>query len=453
VRCSPRAGARSRLDSAAGLAPGGGAAGSGGAGGGGESTGGAGSGGGTGAGGEGGSTLSCPSLVQAVLPIGTTLDPTRLQTEPALALTAAGEAVLAFGMPPAQSSGPTPTPIGDAAPVPWFSWPADLGPAFIAASDGGHAFQAATGDGGGVALFLNPREDPPFGKMYLSPQVAPATATSGLGNLIATNDSDTSPLFLARGPARMLAGSLYNGPGSSQLGLSVVEGGKLVTESFITSGCAVGPVVASGIPVGDGFLAAFSSDRPFGDCASPGPLGPANRVQVARWSPSQPGTLLPGDELVVFPDDQILQVAIVPRSDGAWVLWQVAGTEFPNPPIFWRRVDPFGKKVGVEYSTFTPAGSTGGFAAGAIGDGLALAYVDSTDDPGKPSIGVGVFDGELVAVHANVHTQFEWVGTGRLAILGAPSADRVLVAWSTGPLPSSSYVTRVLVVRLDCVPK
>ena len=147
---------------------------------------------------------------------------------------------------------------------------------------------------------------------------------------------------------------------------------------------------------------------------------------------------------------QVRSSRVVPRSDGAWLVWQGTGafSEAP-PPIQAARVDANGMIVGSVIPVTNDGDTRGPFAATAIDDRLAVVWPDRIE-PGAPVLAVSLLDAQGNKLPGTgISTAMAPLAPGRLAALGSPWGEKLLVAWSGQTMSGGPLGFQV--VRFDCV--
>lgn len=409
--------------------------------------------GGNGAGGSGGAPLGpqCPALVAAGAPI--TFDapsPAHHQDLPTLLpLDAAGVAVV-FAHNPVEAPADVLVEIRHASFAPWGLWPTSLGVAITTAEIGGQVYTAAPTDATGFALEL--QNVGSGGKLeYGSVSFAPLA-------LAGKSYSPAPPSFPISGfvgsyaafAARVHGGHLVGHQALSgtpyELILSLTDSGG-VKQVWSEAACATDRMLADAVGLGLGGLVAFDSGRPFGLCMGDGLPGPPTELQIGSFTPGQP--LVHGTTVKLT--DPLRSLHLTERSDGAWVVWQENGASaFTPPPIQAMRVDVNGAPASSPIAV-NGGGTIGPTAATRLGDGVAVAWIDSTE-PSAPTLLFQVIEasGELGAA-ASLPTLEAWQTGDRISLLGSADGRSLLLAWSGMPDPGGDALRRVYVARFDCV--
>lgn len=248
-------------------------------------------------------------------------------------------------------------------------------------------------------------------------------------------DGET-PLLVAGVEDRFLfAGSASFTPFTSNLRVGSYQPGGLPQVEPPES-CMGSLPVGGVVPSEGGFLGVFGLPNPPGlfDCNGP-PY--ASIVSVGRYAvPSEPGSFIEFQQGVQrVTGDLVHHVAIAPTSFGAWVVYQTAGldAEVP-PPVFAFQVDAQGNAypdpanpVDVAVS---PEGTYAAVAATALGDSLAVAWIDSVD-PSAPTIRVQIVRPDLsLGPATSIATNALWY-TGRLRMIGSLGGATLLLSWES----------------------
>jgi hypothetical protein len=398
------------------------------------------------------SAVACTTLVQSGEPIqSASADPVYSEFRVRLVPTTPETAAVAIGLEAVELPGPLAWPISHTSFFPWGEWPANIGEQFTAAHDGGLSFQASPGENKGFALLLSEPEpfNLPVANVYFAPSVPPSTTTAPLptGTYL-TGAGQTRPLSLTRGAATYLGLHEAIAEPLRYLTAHITTGTSGVDAAYTGLACGNKPLTADAVPSADGYLAALSSHRPLGTCFDDNvPIGVPNKIHLARVSTA--GGITAGASVEGM--DDMLKVALVPRSDGAWLVWQESGAsaEVP-PPIMAAPVNHLGEFTAPPLPV-TGAGFTYGlFEATALGDKLAVAWVDVLD-PGPPTMIIQVIDeAGGYAGATGVSSPSAWISGTGFSLLGSPSGDRLLAAWATFPAGGAD-ATRIEVTRLDCV--
>lgn len=244
------------------------------------------------------------------------------------------------------------------------------------------------------------------------------------------------PLLVAGVEDRFLfAGSASFAPFSTHLRVGSYQPGGL-PQVEPPEVCIGSEPVGAVIPSGAGFLGAFGVPNPPGVFECNGPPY-ASIVSVGRYSsPSDPGSFIEFKQGVQrVTGDLVSHVAMAPASFGAWVVYQTAGldAEVP-PPVFAFRVDAQGDAYPDPTSPIdvavSPEGTFSAVVAAALGDSLAVAWIDSLD-PSAPTIHVQIVRPDLsLGPATSIATNALWY-TGRLRMIGSLSGATLLLSWES----------------------
>ena len=382
--------------------------------------------------GTGGAAPSCTKLVAQPMTIVISGSPAYHQRRPQLVQRTDGILVSAvMGLDAVESPGPVPSSIAYSDLSPWGAWPPVPTAPVNVTTSGGEAFRATRAGSGLGLLFQVPGGSPGSGLDFCNG----ANATGCAAPIVLDSTYPVHPLALAQGLGTFLAGWAWELPVNSihyQLRLR-----DLVAPSAIGAvGCANEPLVAAAAPSGAGFLIAYSSSRPYGDCA-PDNLadGPPTRVQVARYE----GKLAFGGEAILPSSVQTL--ALAPRSDGgAWAAWTTAANGTAAS-----RISPAG---GLS-TPFSPL--AGPFAIADLAGHLAVTRSFSKD--GFVTVEAFLFDdaGQALASATIPDSDFT-PDSSSFSALASPTGDALLVAWSEAPTIQSGGHMHIRLARFDCAP-
>jgi hypothetical protein len=203
-------------------------------------------------------------------------------------------------------------------------------------------------------------------------------------------------------------------------------------------GCAAGPMAMDGVRVAARFVTAYTHAP---GCTAPNTLSLVTVVEA--------GNIL--EETYTQPlDTSLAQVQLVPRGDGAWLIWQLEDGE-TSGPLETLKLDDEGKPIGEPIVLIGSGTIFEKVALSVFGDGLAVAYTDSFD-PGPPSIVVAVFDGDGSPLAQASLTPQAWprVAEG-YGLIGSPAGDALLLSWASDDVDASVQGNaRVYTARLDC---
>ncbi len=245
------------------------------------------------------------------------------------------------------------------------------------------------------------------------------------------------PLFAAPNPKGHLVGFQF--PIDSPLGLDGLGIGTMddgVYSGTAVVGCGVS-IAASAIAWGADWLLATAMSQPLGSCDLDR-IGPPTHVQVTRLSGGAPVEV----EAAWDESTPLGSLELVPRSGGAWMVWDYAGAT--STPIFARTIDGSGVPA-PESLPVTAAGETaiaGSLAVDRLGDALLVAW----HAPGG-SIVVRVIDGGG-AVLLSAVVPIDGSAKGAVSVIGAPSGDAILVAWAE--VPPNQAAARIRIAKLAC---
>ncbi len=328
--------------------------------------------------------------------------------------------------------------VGQLAFEPWGEWPAaDLGPGLPLFSDGnfqdlapapGDHFALAGADAHGT---------------FVATAVTPGQPLSGEDHM-----AWGAPLFIARGDGDFLVGfendaPYYGDGGLYRLRFARAPGPATQVQALRHSGCGAERVYADAVRAAGHYVVALTSGRDVGGCVDFGG-GDPTRIQLVDLDDKNAITVMPEPPA----QGVVSALQMVPRSDGAWLVWQVDNS------IMAARLDPQGNLVTLP-NRFASLPADTPFALDRLGDDLALAFTEG--DPSNPRIRVEIFDSDSVGTPQADTTVVpdpatekfvDWQLTGQLAILGAPSGEQLLVSWGSETYPATAViVTR----RLDCV--
>ncbi len=319
---------------------------------------------------------------------------------------------------------------------PWSSWPADglLGPSFLADLDAGESFATAPAPGGFALAFANTLAPPPEPSLYFMPGLVPGSGAIPPSTLVLSTFARVH--FAALGAGAHLVGVSVGGPAPDVTEVARIEGNGSVT-LLNALGCSGDAGIASGAPVGDHFVVAFSAAHGVAapGCPIPNP-GPAEHVLVARVGA--------GVQIVSELDPgpgSIAALHAVPAVDGAWIVWsRFSGS---SHPVTIARVDGEGQLLFGPIQTSIPTDPQW-LGAAALGDRLALGWFSHEENLGS-RVEIAVLDaaGQLVGEGSLSLGAF---AQGPVSLLGSPSGGSLLASWAqTSP---ESFHAKV--ARFDC---
>ena len=422
------------------------------AGGGPSTSGGPGTGGG--AGGDGGSGGAPSGFCPALIAVEPTLElpapsPSDNAGAPLLLRLTEGRVLVLAGFTPAESPGPVPTVLAGVALEPWGSWPPAAGPhsVFDTAADSAPFTARREPQGETLALAFQrfPTNAPPgcqLGAYYgLSPDAPPGPTAL---QLLLNGSCDDAPIAIATAGngLHFVANDIALLPGVRGVVAHVLDASGAPVHSLPPL-CASTRIPGDVLPREQRFLFAHAAGDPDECFGAPNALpGPGRRLLLRRISADEDETT----ELYAGTDD-LVDVRLLPRADGAWLLARESGASaLVAPPGFAMRLGP-GDAVGDPFEV-TATGSDR-MAAAALGDGFVTAFTDSID-PSAPTVILRVFSPEGAAsAEASFSTNGAWFTNQRLALLGAPGPGSILVAWVGQP--SGDGPQSLLLRRYDCV--
>jgi len=359
--------------------------------------------------------------------------------------------VVLFEMP-AESPGPVAGHLRMTAIQPWGSWPSTLGTgaqsAFVAGQD-----QFAFDRGKGVnelAMAWPATPSPPGSQpqgLFFSDEVS---ATGGNPNqvvsLALTGPASHVARFVRAASNATLVGFEAGDAGYHALHLTrVTKNGMTWSQSFV--GCATTAVDADAIAVTpSAFFVAFSSSRPFGTCLNDADIDtPAHRILAARFGGGNSSLeQLPVD---VDEDDVVSFVRLLPRTGGAWLVWQFQGVnaELP-PPVMLMALDGDGAPIAPPVPVLDGGATYSQPAFASLGQRLAMAWVDGSDPNG--SIRVRLLSEIGVIANENAYVSPVKNLAPELELFASPDGDQLLLGWaapSGGALMPDGWVARFCV--------
>ncbi len=333
---------------------------------------------------------------------------------------------------------------------PWAAFPsgAVLGPTHVADPEGGRTFAVARAAEDRFGLLFVNSVSPGFGLRFSSAFVPFQDASPASVPVSSVADD---AMFAVRGPGGHLIGmqdSFASGASSYRVDMAFVgEDGSFMGPLGL--GCAKGWMHADAVRAGGSYLVALSSAGVPGevDCEDPASGWPDD-VQIVVTD----GAGLTVTDSLGAPGTAT-DVKMAARSDGAWVVIGTPPGQVVSGMFLGARVDAAGKVVsmfpvgGGDPSLEIPQNGT--LTATRLGDQLAVAWVDFAGDKG-PFLRVKVFDvNGLPAGHAEIFPGVSFVDAPTL--LGSPSGDSLVLAWSQWPDPGMNDGDRLRAVRIDCV--
>jgi len=313
---------------------------------------------------------------------------------------------------------------------PWESWPASpLGTPLVLSAGNDFVLPRQAEEGLTVWLFLSTFATGPQMALFQAAPVdvsspSPIAAYPMQGNTptFVTTALTTSPSGPTRGLGRVE-------PVAQALAwLDLAQPAAVQPDPF-----PLGCFLLDGVRGPDSFLFACSSGGGF---------------QVGRFGPSTPEAQITHEQ----PATPVAQLQMVPRSDGGWVVWQVADGE-TSGALVAMRVDAEGEPITDPMQLIADGLIFEKVTLAPMGDDLAVAYTDVLD-PGPPNIVVEVFDGAGIQRAAGSFTPQAWprIEEG-YGLVASPSADSLLFSWSSADVEDDVVGNaRTYVARLDCKP-
>jgi hypothetical protein len=340
---------------------------------------------------------------------------------------------------------------------PWGVFPSGgvLGPDDFGDDDGGATLAAARAPGGRFALLFADAL-PPDGGLLFSAGFVPFDSTPPPS--VPVDSAATEARFAVQGPGGHLLGR--HGPGAGGDAAFQIQasfaGEDGVLSGDVVLGCASSPMYADAVRAPGGFLVGLSNGGAFLDaaCIDPEWAGPDD-VHIA----SSNGIEYDLVETMGAPGGAT-DLKMAGRSDGAWIVVGTPPGQVVSGMFIGARLGPDGKII----SMFPAGGSdpdmeipqNGTLAAAAIGDHLAVAWIDHAGDKG-PFLRVKVFDPEgNAAGHVEIFPSTSFAGGP--ALLGSPASAvlkhgfaSLLVAWPETPDQGMGDGDKIRAVRIDCV--
>jgi hypothetical protein len=328
----------------------------------------------------------------------------------------------------------------------WGAWPAALPSSTDLAIAGGDNFVVSSGSASGFAMAWTQKVDISQNEngQFLAASIGPSTPTYAGAPFLTTT---SEPAFVSGLSTSTTYGFLNPvGANDGALAISVdVGGGPAITTT--ASGCATQAMVASGQPLADRALVAFSSSRTYGDCGlDDGVDSTPTHLQIVSLEASGKATL--GTDLTM--SSEVRALATAPRSDGMWVVTDLDySSALVAGPIGAMRVDATGAVASPMLSITQTAEYEGPVAASSLADRLLFAYQPSLQT--KPAgIRVELIDDTGILTTAQIAPATLLIDSD-MSVLGSPDGTHVLVAWAdlTG---DGQQAGKVHVARLACVP-
>jgi hypothetical protein len=320
-------------------------------------------------------------------------------------------------------------PIGYATVAPWGSWPIAAPTLGQITFGGGSAFALGGGGGNLWLLSVTGAEVGGTGLGLLRLQ-----GTDPPGDLVPIDALSKRPAFLAVNGGTMIAG----GDQGDLLRASLVTGDK-VEPLQGPLGCGTNESLWAGsvrLPGGADLLMGTSRNLPPVCDTSTPPQGSPTRILLYRRD-GQALTLLHEKN----EETTITYAGLLPRSDGAWLLYQL-GDSITAGALVAERLDAEGLPTG---QTVEALGSGMLFsepAVAAVGDRFALVWNDDLGQVPKLFIKVVGTDGATPPLLVSN----DFSQTRR--VLGAPDGQRALVAWEAEDAPA-----KLRLLRVDCAPE
>lgn len=317
-------------------------------------------------------------------------------------------------------------------------WPPDFVGQLEAAVD---VRDYVTGEGGSGPVALIARGD---GHLQLATTLLPEALTMPL------QTPGDAPLFVAGIPDRWIYGAAQKLTSYDVLDVGSYQTGSLQQSTGPTA-CVSSTVLGAAVPAGQGFVAVYALPNPPSDACDVGAPKPATVVTFYRHdSPTAFGSSLTateGEHLVFA--EPLAKLLLAGTPTGAWAVLQTDGSTAEQPPaVIAAHVDANGHllPIGSTGLVVAPDGAaTGPVAAAALGEGVAVAWADTTAS--TPTISVRtVSPGGSLGPITTFDTSAVFV-RGRLRVIAARSSRTLVVTWDGGWNGASAGVA-----RLDCAP-
>jgi hypothetical protein len=323
---------------------------------------------------------------------------------------------------------------------PWSTWPPAEG-SNVALADAQGPFAVSEG----VAMEVSVLRDTSAGPMPYS--VLPALGMSPKSMNLPSDATHAALLRMRPGGHILGYGRPHAGNTIELLvGFGRYSGQLPEVDGFTPVGCTKNEVLMDAVPTEKGALVGFASnDEPASASGCTGSLSSAKQVVVARVID---GSAVVTELAASTPDGpSVIQgLGMAGRSDGAWVAWGRAGWVETTATLQAQRLDAAG--------TF-------------VGEPLFLA---GSSDLNPATLGVGRMNDDLVvawATGAQTSTRIEvrristWSASNAeatieaklsvsqpIAVLGSPTGDAVLVAYSV--VSAVDPTSRIHLQRFDC---
>jgi hypothetical protein len=367
-----------------------------------------------------GGAVACGLLQPAGPPVEIVPGENQALRFPRVASVDAATVALGAGIELAGSPGST-VPIGWALAQPWASWPIVAPPLGQITFGGGSAFELAGGEG---QLWLLSATGAEVGGAGLT--LLPLLGQGSSPDLVVVDTLSTRPLFLTRAGSSLLSAGQQ---GDTIRGFHT--SGETTEALEPTLSCGL-PLRAGAVPMPGGGELWLGVSRGSAGACGPGE-GPSNRLVLWRREGSK---LVPVHERE--PETSLEFAALLPRSDGAWLLTQ-QGDSLTAGPLVAERLDAAGIPTG---KTFEVLGSGQLFSRpslAAVGDRIAVLWVDMLGQVDKLLLKVA--DEATSTPPLLISNDFS---TER-RLVGSPDGSKVLLAWDGGG-PSSP----LRLLRVDC---
>jgi hypothetical protein len=243
----------------------------------------------------------------------------------------------------------------------------------------------------------------------------------------------SEPKFVTGGINGSMAAAYEN----SELYLSLATQAEV--PNVITLACATPPPLGDGEAVGEEWLIATSSGHPLGQYCSPAfPYAPPDRIEIDRFACTGANCFSSQHLATLVVGAPVESLTTAPHSEGLWVTWK--STANGTPRIEWALYRPSTNEL--------TGGSISGasdwplmHASAALGDSLVVVWAN--DPGGSPPDLVATVLSDSGAVTATTAIEPPFVGS--FSVVGAPSADSFVIAWSEGS------PQRVRLARFDCL--
>jgi hypothetical protein len=341
--------------------------------------------------------------------------------------------VVAFEMP-AESPGPVAGHLRMTAIQPWQTWPSTLGggaqSSFVAGQDQFAFDRGKTPNTLAMAWPATPA--PPASQpqgLFFSDQVtASGGNASAVLSLALTGPTNHVVRFVRESANATLVGFEAGDAGYHALHLTrVAKNGMTSSQTFV--GCATTDVDADAIAVSpNAFFVAYSTSRAFGACLNDAGIDtPAHRILMARFGAGNSSLeQLPVD---IDLDDEVSFVRLLPRTGGAWLVWQYKGVnaEVPPPVMLWA-LDDTGAPVAPSVPVLDGGAAYTRPAFASLGNRLAMAWLDTSDPSSSVRLRllteIGIISNETMAASPVQNLLPE------LELFASPGGDQLLLGWS-----------------------